>query len=379
MKIVYCIASFSSKGGTEKVMSSKASYLAENGYEVTVVVSDQHNKDLAYPLSEKVKLIDLQITRKIKGRIKYVGFFQNLLQLRKIYDEELKKINPDIIIVLERGYEDFVIPYVLPHIPKIREYHFSRKASKSLEESLPFKLKLRAKLLRVLYEKQYKKYDAFVVLTEKDCKSWTKKNNIFVIPNVMENIVSKDFVALSNRPKNVIAVGSMVADRKGFSSMINIWSRIADNYPEWTLNIYGDGSYRIYYQEQINHLGLSHKIKLHGVTDDIQSKYETAQLFLMTSKGEGLPMVIIEAQKFGLPVVVYDCYCGPSDIIKDDLGGYLVDLNQENVFEEKLRMLLDNNVLREEKGKEALKNAQRFTFDTIMPLWMQLFKQLKND
>lgn len=338
MKIVYCIASFASKGGTEKVMTTKANYLAAHGHEVTVVISDQHSKPYAYSLDTRVKCIDLSISRILSGKIKGLSFFLNVSKLKKVYQEVFDQITPDVIIVLERGYEDFVIPKTAMNIPKVREYHFSKRASIDLEKVLPFGSKLKSRIIRKLYESRYNKYDAFVILTQKDSASWKNMNNVTIIPNVMENVSSDPTIDLLTRPKKAIAVGSMVGDRKGFSSLITIWSKIADDYPDWTLDIYGDGPFRINYENQIMALGVQEKIILHGVSNSISEKYLESQLFLMTSKGEGFGLVIVEAQQFGLPVVVYDCYSGPSDVIIDDFGGYLIGMNKADDFEKKIEI-----------------------------------------
>lgn len=376
MKILYCIASFSAKGGTEKVLSSKASYLADHGHEVTILMSDQHQKSLAYPLSDKIKLIDLKITEKLKGKIKFIGFFQNILALRKIYENEIRKINPDVIIVLERGYEDFIIPYILKDIPKIREYHFSRKASEFLESKLATLQKYKKKILRKIYEHHYKKYDKLVLLTKKDQQSWNGYPNTVVIPNVVEFSENASARNITERPKNIITVGSMADDRKGFSTMINIWSKIEKEFPEWSLNIYGDGVYRKNYQRMIQDLKLKNII-LQGSTSQITEKYNESQIFVMTSNGEGLPMVIIEALSQGLPVVAYDCYCGPSDILGENNGGFVIDFGDENQFAEQLKTLLTDDSLREQKSREAYEVSKSYALKEIMPKWINLFNEVK--
>lgn len=377
MRILYCIASFSSKGGTEKVLSSKASHLAEKGNEVYVLISEQHEKPFAYDLSGKVTLIDLRISSYLKSKIKGISFLQNIFILREIYAEKISEINPDVIVVLERGYEDFVIPYIHKRIPKIREYHFSRKASEFLESTMDFKTKLKAKFIRKVYENQYKKYDSVVCLTEKDKASWPHLKNLKVIPNIVDDIKENKLIELTERPQKIIAVGSMTGDRKGFLEMIDIWKSFATHYPQWTLHIYGDGSYRKNYEAQIKKMNLGKSIFLEGVNNNIREKYQESQIFLMTSKGEGLPMVIIEAQQNGVPVVVYDCYSGPSDIIKNNFGGFLIPMNDKKVFSEKLKMLLDDQELRKQKSSEAIENAKRYSANRIMPLWENLFKELK--
>lgn len=376
MKILYCIASFSAKGGTEKVLSSKASYLADHGHEVTILMSDQHQKSLAYPLSDKIKLIDLRITEKLKGKIKFIGFFQNILALRKIYEDEIRKINPDVIIVLERGYEDFIIPYVLKDISKIREYHFSRKASEFLESKLARAQRYKKKILRKVYEHHYGKYDKLVLLTKKDQQSWKGFHNTVVIPNVVEFSENLPKEKLADRPKNIITVGSMADDRKGFSTLINIWSQIEKEFPEWSLNIYGDGVYRKNYEKMIQNLNLKN-IVLQGSTSQITEKYNESQLFVMTSNGEGLPMVIIEALSQGLPVIAYDCYCGPSDILGQNNGGVLIDFGNQNQFAEQLKTLMNDESLREKKSTEAYEVAKSYALKEIMPKWINLFNEVK--
>lgn len=376
MRILYCIASFSAKGGTEKVLSSKASYFAENGHEVTILISDQHDKPFAYPFSDKIKIQDLRITSQLTGKIKFIGFFQNILTLRKIYENEIRKINPDVIIVLERGYEDFVIPYILKDIPKIREYHFSRKASEFLESKLNTLQKYKKKILRKIYEYHYKKYDKLVLLTKKDQQSWSGYPNTIVIPNVVEFSENQSEKKLTERPKNIITVGSMADDRKGFSTLINIWSKLEKEFPEWSLNVYGDGVYRKNYEKMIQNLNLKNII-LQGSTNQISEKYNESQIFVMTSNGEGLPMVIIEALSQGLPVVAYDCYCGPSDILRENNGGFLIDFGNENQFVEQLKKLMSEESLRENKSTEAYEVSKNYGFKEIMPKWINLFNKLK--
>lgn len=375
MKILYCIASFSAKGGTEKVLSTKASYFADHGYEVTILISDQHQKPFAYPLADKIKIIDLKITNKLKSRIKIIGFFQNIQTLKKLYKKEIGRIDPDVVIVLERGYEDFIIPYILQDIPKIREYHFSRKASEFLENKLSIIENYKRKIVRKIYEHLYRKYDKLVVLTNKDQKSWKGFHNTMVIPNLVEFSLDLSLETILERPKKIITVGSMADDRKGFSTMIKIWSKVEERFPEWSLNIYGDGVYRKNYEKAIQELNLKNII-LHGLTDQILNKYNESQIFVMTSNGEGLPMVMIEALSQGLPIVAYDCYCGPSDILVNDNGGFLIEFGNENQFIEKLEKMMGDEQLRLEKSQEAYEVSKKYSVEEIMPMWFKLLNEV---
>lgn len=375
MKILYCIASFSAQGGTEKVLSTKASYLADHGYEVTILISDQHQKPFAYPLADKIKIIDLKITNKLKGKIKFIGFFQNIKTLKKLYKKEIGRIDPDVVIVLERGYEDFIIPYILKDIPKIREYHSSRKAFDILENKLSLIQKYKRKIVRKVYEYHYRKYNRLVLLTIKDQKNWKDFQNIVVIPNVIKFVETKSNGNVLMRPQNLISVGSMTTDQKGFSALIKIWSKIEERLPDWSLNIYGDGVYRKNYEKAIQELNLKNII-LHGLTDQILNKYNESQIFVMTSNGEGLPMVMIEALSQGLPIVAYDCYCGPSDILVNDIGGFLIEFGNEDQFIEKLEKMMVDEQLRLEKSQEAYEVSKKYSVEEIMPMWFKLLNEV---
>lgn len=375
--IAYCVPNLSGTGGMEKIITAKANYFADElNYRVTLLVSELNNNSIPFYVSPKVTVINLEINQYTSNKIKGVSFINNLKILKQIYTKQIKKIAPDIIIIPERGYEDFFIPHICKDIPKIREYHFSKKASSLLEKELPFVKKLKSRLIKNLYFKQFKKYDAFVVLTEKDKKEWKHIKNIWVIPNYLDPVKIKQTPIL-NRPKRVISVGSMHNDRKGFTALINFWEQLKKHHQEWTLHIYGDGTFRPKLQKLIEEKNMQTSIFLEGNTNKIERKYQESQLFLFASKGEGLPMVLLEAQQHGLPIVAYNCYCGPSDILtQDNKGGFLVNLNDKNAFINYCDILLDDATLREIKSKEAYINAKRFQGNQIIPLWTNLFDKL---
>jgi glycosyltransferase involved in cell wall biosynthesis len=113
-----------------------------------------------------------------------------------------------------------------------------------------------------------------------------------------------------------------------------------------------------------------------GIVKNIEEKYQESQLFLFTSKAEGFGMVLVEAQSNALPVVSYNCYSGPSDIIIENKGGYLIDMNDKTTFINRVTFLLKNHAMREQKSNEALINAKRFNASNVIPLWEKLFQLL---
>lgn len=373
--ILFCIPSLASTGGMEKVITAKANYFADVlGYDVYILISDQNKKPITFPLSNKIQYRDLNINLYTSNKIKGLSFIKNIKTLKTIYSKEILKINPDIIIVPERGYEDFIIPNICKHIPKIREYHFSRKASALLEKEMPLVARIKSVLIKQSYFFQFKKYDSLVVLTEKDKKEWTNIKHVTVIPNyILDNNLPHNNIL--DRTNKVISVGSMQNNRKGFSELITIWSKLKVT-SNWTLHIYGDGALKPKLQNQIKDLSIEKSVFLEGNSSEITEKYQESQLFLFASKGEGLPMVMLEAQQNGLPIVAYDCYCGPSDILKNDNAGFLVPMNNESKFIDCCESLLEKRDLRQSKSHEAYKNSKKYNQQSIMPLWQNLFKTL---
>jgi glycosyltransferase involved in cell wall biosynthesis len=379
MKIVYCIGSLANPGGTERVLASKANYLVEKmNYEVHILIVDQKNAPLCFEFSSKVIIHDMKVPSEYSGyQIPGITYLILLNKMSKSYSKRFEEIKPDVVIVVERGFHDFVIPYINKDIPKIREFHFS-KGAVDLRASImkPYLTKIRYKILYKLLYLQFKKYDKLVLLTKEDQKSGNYGRNTIVIENMLDFYPDKSSDCMGN---NVISVGSMYDDRKGFHKQIEIWGEIKEEFPEWKLNIFGDGNRLDFLKKMVNDKGLEKKVILHGRSSAIPKKLTESSIFIMTSEAEGLPMVLIEAMSAGLPCVAYDCPTGPDEIINNNEDGYVVKLNDQKQFVEKLKILMGNDGLRVEMGSKARINSQKFLPENIMPLWDKLFIALKNN
>ncbi|WP_372757872.1 glycosyltransferase family 4 protein [Mariniflexile sp.] len=376
MRLAYCIGSLAKPGGTERVLASKVNYMVDKlGYDVHILIIDQKGSPLCYEFSPKIQIHDMKVSSLQKGKtIPGISFIKNVYKIRTLYNKKLEEIQPDVILAVERGYHDFVIPYVAQNIPKIREFHFSKGAVRLRAKIMkPFFRKLRYKILYTLLYRQFKKYDKLVLLTQGDKISENYGNNTTVIENMLESFPIK-YSKLNE--KKVISVGSMNDDRKGFHKQILLWREINAAYPDWTLNIYGDGVKFNEYQKLITKLGLQDKIILHGRSNEIPQKLIESSIFIMTSEAEGLPMVLIEAMSAGLPCVSYDCPTGPADIITNGKDGYLVELNNEGEFINRLKELMKKDELRKEMGMKAREKAKNYLPESIMPKWEKLFKEL---
>jgi glycosyltransferase involved in cell wall biosynthesis len=218
------------------------------------------------------------------------------------------------------------------------------------------------------------KYDRFVVLTNQDKESWKSHENISVIYNSVTNSDNEIVSSLMN--KKILAIGRLTF-QKNIELLVELWGEISKKYPDWKLIIVGTGDS----QElcaKITKMNLGTVIELVPSTASIVDYYKESSMYLMTSRYEGLPMVLLEAQNYGLPIVSFDCKCGPREIINHGEDGYLIENGNTNDFIAKVSLLIENEILRKEFGKNAKINSKRFSEKKIMKQWVTLFEESTN-
>ena len=375
MKIVYCIGSLIKVGGTERVLVNKANYLADKlGHEVHIIIAEQRNQPLCFFISPKVAVHHLKISSYLKSKIIIKGFtfLYMVFLLKKVYQDIIDKINPDVIAVLELGYEDFIIPRLKTNALKTREVHSSYKAQKIIK--LSNKVNIKNYLVMKCYDFLLRKYDAVVLLTVQDLYDRKSIKNKYAIPNCVS--VDYDVNAVSDT-KKVISVGRLDVF-KNFADQIIVWSKIVVKHPDWTLHIYGEGRERIALQNLINELNLNEKVVLEGSSDKIYERYNESSFFIFTSLAEGFGMVLIEAMQMGLPVVAYDCPCGPNEIIEDGKNGFLIAINDRKEFELKTLFLIENSDQRKQMAAHAKEYSKRYYPAVLVPKWIELYQNLIN-
>jgi glycosyltransferase involved in cell wall biosynthesis len=220
-------------------------------------------------------------------------------------------------------------------------------------------------------DKNVKRLDRFVVLTHEDATYWKGMTNLTVIPNP---ITINQGQHTNGQSKQVIAVGRYT-NQKGFDLLISAWKTVNKKHPDWILNIYGGGN-KDAYQKQIDEVGLTNVIKCNGPVSNIAEKYQESSIFVLSSRFEGLPLVLMEAMSVGLPPVAFTCPCGPRDIIHDGEDGILCENGNIEELAEGICQLIENEQLRQEMGQKAAQNIQRYTIDNIMKQWDELFQEI---
>lgn len=356
----------------------KANALADiPGNEVYIIVTDNKDGPLVHELSPKVKLIDLDINYYYKNQER--SMVMNLMVAilkgishRKALKRLLNQLQPDVVISVGMSEKYKLTSRKNRSWKLIREFHnekyYRRKYAKSLFKKVQGRLS-------ELYEFNFadKKFDRIVLLTKEDKETnWKGWTNVDVIPNPVA-FKCDEPSPLSD--KCVVSIGRL-HHVKNFSSLIRVFGIVVKKYPDWCLRVYGDGSLRDSLQTQIKESGLKDNVYLMGFSNDMKSALRQSSIFAFSSLVEGFALVLVEAMECGVPVVSYQCPCGPKDIISDGVDGFLIPVNDEQLMADKICSLIENEEMRKQMAIAAKQKATKYHVDNIAKQWMQLFNEL---
>ena len=338
--IVFIINSLDSKSGSERVACLLANLFVEKlKYTVTILNRSTDKEGVAYFLNDSVKVLALN-----GNSFVFLKKVQNFINEQK----------PKNILVHNMGKLSLLMSFL------------QKKDSKliSLEHGA---FLARPCYVRFLTHLCYKKIDHVVVLNEFDKIEFSKKiKNVHKIynPNPFKSLKSLSY---DKKRKSVIALGRLHPE-KNFEHLIMAWVGLGIKTDGWELKIFGKGpEYKNL--NQLIKVENQSNIKLMGEVENAQLAYNEAALYVMSSKNEGLPMVLIEAQSNGIPIVSYNCPHGPREIITHNIDGFLVENQNIKELSDAIYTMLSSFKLREIFAKESLKSAERFSNEVILMQW----------
>jgi GalNAc-alpha-(1->4)-GalNAc-alpha-(1->3)-diNAcBac-PP-undecaprenol alpha-1,4-N-acetyl-D-galactosaminyltransferase len=197
-----------------------------------------------------------------------------------------------------------------------------------------------------------------------------KLHNLCIIPNPLAREVSGALKVDHERNKIVLSVGRL-SHVKGHDILLDAWASVRNEFPEWRLRLVGDGPERNSLQAQSKRLGLDDCLDFAGSTCPVWPEYFSAQVFVLPSRREGFPNVLLEAMACGCTCVASNCNSGPAELLKGGELGYLFEPNSPEKLAAALRI-----VLRQSSGKPNLKKAQevrsQYEIDKIADQWMKM-------
>lgn len=345
MEICFFIYDFSRSGGSERVTSIIANYLSNKNHHVTVL-SVSGDNTCFYPIGSNISLytlFDYPIDCKR-------GFFSIIYRLYLFY----KKNHFDLVIDVFASMSIFTL--ILKPVfgfKNITWEHFNYTANVGMS--------FWGRKVAVLFS------DEIITLTRADQEEYLNKEKIkrakityIYNPTPYENSQKSQL-----NKKNVITVGRLTY-QKGYDMLLNAWKLVEMQHKDWNLLIFGTGEDGEKLKKQAKELQLE-TVVFKGVSKNIDECYRNASIYVSSSRFEGLPMCMIEANSFGLPIVSFDYKTGPKDIISDGVNGYLVEEGNIVKLADKILYLMNNPSCIKELANNI--KTDKFTMNLIGRRW----------
>lgn len=352
MKIILFAEALTNPAGIERMTIELANLLCCH-YDVSIILIYDYNK-LPYDLDKRVSLFSLHSSFSISK------LWSNVYGLRKF----VQKKAPDYLITVA--------------VPLVRISALALLGLKTKNVAWEhFNLYAGSKLgfyWRLLSAKLVWKT---VVLTKADEQSYRKyvNSDIVCIPNFSPIRFQKK----SKIESNILLAVGRLENQKGFDLLLQAWRKIFPSASNWELHIVGSGSLKSSLVKQAEILDIKDSVIFKEATKDIANVYQQASCLVMSSRFEGLPMVLIEAKMAGLPCVSFDCPNGPAEVIRDGIDGYLVPAEDVDALASRLIELLNNRNMLKKMGELAYEDAcRRFSAEAIEGKWKNLLEKEGN-
>lgn len=345
-------------GGAQRILCLLANTWAEAGHAVTVYHNDPALERFPFPQSELVTMRRLPLRQPAKSRLMArVGLVKDILLLRKT----LLAAAPDHDVVLSFLPQANVmallaclgtrLPVVITELCH-PEHDVIGK---------------RWELLRTL---TYPLASAFVVQTT-DIRNWFARRNKLsptIIPNPVPDTEAR-WEPGRDGERKVIVAAARLTYQKNLTSLAEAFARLARKHPAWDLDIYGVGEEQEQLEAIIRENDLEGRLRLAGWTSNLGRTLAEAEMFVLSSRFEGMPMALTEAMAVGVPCISTDCPSGPADYIRNGENGLLVPVEDIDALASAMDQLMSDPALRIRLGENGRGIVDRFSLRAILPLW----------
>lgn len=367
---IAAVASTLSGGGAARALVQVCDHWAGQDREVALVTLDEPEEDF-YTLAPGIRRVGLGL-RSPSG---WLGeaILQNLRRATALR-RTLVRFDPEVVVAVDQRTDALAVLAVTGLGLPVAVW-------KQID---PRRMPL-SPGWRLLRRLAYRRADRLVVQVDR-LRPWagrfTAERRIRVIPNpapssrpVRVPRPSGGDQGAADRGSTVLGVGRL-APQKGFDRLIDAFARAAAGRPAWRLVILGEGSEREALEARAAARGVEDRVELPGQTPDVEAYYGSADLFVLSSRFEGFPNVLLEAMVAGLPVIAFDCPTGPREIIRDRVDGVLVPDSDVDELARWMERVMDDPVLRARLAERAPEAGERFGVERIGRLWDEVFAEL---
>ena len=353
MKRIALFISSLQKGGSERVMVNLAEYLHKNRYEVVLVT--QYKNEVEYEISPEIRRVfsepeehELQ-----GGRIhNFVVRFQKLRSIWKAY-------KPDVILSF-LGKNNLMAIATSAFLPA--RVAVSVRGEPTMEYE--------GKLMQFLAKWVFLFADGIVLQTKQACEFFPKmvRKKAVILPNPINPLFLKK--RYTGEKEDVIVAAGRLDENKNHAMLIHAFAKIAAEYPNTKLVIYGEGESREKLEALVEEKQLADRISMPGSVTDIADRICKARIFTLTSNTEGMPNSIMEAMALVIPVISTDCPCGgPATLIEDGVNGLLVPVGDAFALSDAFRKILSDVEFAEKLGENAYNITKELNPDKVNSEW----------
>lgn len=355
--IVFFIYNISAVGGTERVASVIINELAQRNYNVHVLGLYGDPGQIFFPFEPNVRVTSLHIDD-MKG-VRKILYSQH--RIRQFVNSN----HIDTFVTVESIMATYSVPSLaFTGIRHVVWEHFNFKVS------LGIAARSFARQLALCFA------DRIVTLTARDIQfweqgGWLRRAQLVHIPNPM---FLEEQKVNESPSKTVISVGR-ITFQKGFDLLADAWGGLpAELRKEWKLLIIGDGEDKPLLEKKITELGIGDSVELVGATKAVFSYFEKASVYCLSSRFEGLPMVLLEALAFHVPIVAFDCDTGPEELIENGQNGILVEAGNVKKLSYSLASLMENDDLRRRMRNYKSQKLHTLELGGIVEQWTRVLK-----
>tara|TARA_R110000823_G_scaffold51595_4_gene128435 strand:- start:1561 stop:2640 length:1080 start_codon:yes stop_codon:yes gene_type:complete len=357
MKIDFIISSLTS-GGAERVVVNLANFFSEKGHEVRVLTFRKVND--SYSLHSNI--------RRVRFDKKFFIFnftsVKCLLFLTAFYFK--KENRPDIMSshATLMGYATIPISKLYNIKITVSEHTNHFRGKNDLNNWF-------------LWNYLYRFPDAITVLTKYDLPFFQKKNQKVIVIHNPCSFTPIENIQLE-REKIILAVGNTNRYKiKGFDNLLDVAAVVLPQHQNWKLKIVGEGNKGLLIlKEKALKLNIANQVIFSGFQSNVSSLMKESEIFVLSSRFEGLPMALLEAMSQGMACIAYDCISGPSEIIINDVNGILVENQNKNNLGDSLNKLINDEKLRMSLRENAINSLEKFSIQNIGSTWENLFQEL---
>lgn len=350
-------------GGAERVMSTLANNFVKNGDSVRILTMKA--PDCAYELDPRVEITGAYASFQMSSPVKAVKSVISVIKGISVYKKQLKEYQPDLVLSF-LSYTNLIA------------IRFGRRSGIPVvvsERCDPLK---RNKIIMKLDNRYYPKADC-IVCQSKTIEAYFKNVNpaskTTVIANPLNSLVYNT-EKIKNREKKIIAAGRL-SDQKNYTLLIRAFSQIADKFPDFRVNIFGQGPEKENLEKLIAELNLQNRVFLMGTKQNVMKEEADSSLYVMSSDYEGFPNALAEAMASGLPVISTDFPSGVAhEIIENGKNGFVVPVGDVDALAKAMDAVLSDPSLQETMSVNNEAIREQLSEERVCGIWKNLFNSL---